>query len=66
MNAAVLVPTPTIGGTLEGAILGTAWLALRGKGRATPIPFGPFLAAGGWLQLLYGDELFDWYARLLG
>ena len=52
--------------SVVGAILGTAWLALRGKGRATPIPFGPFLALAGWLQLLYGNELLDWYAGMLG
>ena len=52
--------------SVAGAILGSAWLALRGQGRATPIPFGPFLALAGWLQLLYGDELFDWYAGMLG
>jgi leader peptidase (prepilin peptidase)/N-methyltransferase len=33
--------------SLIGAIVGGAFLALRGHDRATPIPFGPFLAAAG-------------------
>ncbi|HET9485636.1 MAG TPA: prepilin peptidase [Xanthomonadales bacterium] len=40
-----------------GAVLGSAWLLLRGKGRATPIPFGQFLAIAGWIQFVYGETL---------
>src|SRR5690606_5482556 len=29
--------------SLIGALIGGAWLAIRGRDRATPIPFGPFL-----------------------
>ncbi len=48
---------------LLGAIIGSAWLLLRGRGRATPIPFGPFLALAGWVQLLWGSWLIDAYLR---
>ena len=44
---------------LVGAIAGSIWLALRGRDRATPIPFGPFLAAGGWIQFLYGPAILE-------
>ena len=30
-------------------------LALRGQDRSTPIPFGPFIAAAGWVWFLLGD-----------
>lgn len=30
-----------------------------------PLPFGPYLALGGLVALLYGKELVDWYTRLL-
>lgn len=45
-----------------GAITGGAWLVWRGRDRATPIPFGPFLAAAGWVQYVYGAAILDWYA----
>src|SRR6201987_2571458 len=32
-----------------GAVVGIFLISLRGHSRATPIPFGPFLAAAGWL-----------------
>ncbi|ODS63097.1 MAG: methyltransferase [Arenimonas sp. SCN 70-307] len=44
-----------------GAIVGTAWLALRGQDRATPIPFGPYLAAAGWVQLMWGPQILQAY-----
>ena len=46
-----------------GACVGIVMLAARGKGRHTPIAFGPFLAAAGWLMLLFGHSL---VARYLG
>ena len=47
-----------------GAVVGVALIALRGHQRSTPIPFGPFLAAAGWLMLLFGHELVDRYLAL--
>jgi len=40
-----------------GAIVGIALIAVRGQSRSTPIPFGPFLAAAGWLVLMFGPEV---------
>jgi leader peptidase (prepilin peptidase)/N-methyltransferase len=48
---------------LAGAVVGIALMSLRGHSRATPIPFGPFLAAAGWLMLMFGPQL---VARYLG
>jgi leader peptidase (prepilin peptidase)/N-methyltransferase len=31
-----------------------------------PIPFGPFLAAAGWVWLVAGDVLLHGYVRLTG
>jgi leader peptidase (prepilin peptidase)/N-methyltransferase len=38
-----------------GAVLGLMLLRARGKTLSTPIPFGPFLAAAGLLNLLLGE-----------
>jgi leader peptidase (prepilin peptidase)/N-methyltransferase len=47
-----------------GSIVGIALLALRGRSRSTPIPFGPFLAAAGWLMLMFGQQLVAGYLGL--
>ncbi len=52
--------------SLVGAVIGTTWLALKGRDHATPIPFGPYLAGAGWIWLLYDDYLFDLYLRISG
>jgi leader peptidase (prepilin peptidase)/N-methyltransferase len=47
-----------------GALCGIVILAMKKQGRETPISFGPFLAAAGWLMLMFGHELVDRYMSL--
>jgi leader peptidase (prepilin peptidase) / N-methyltransferase len=49
-----------------GAILGILMIVLRGRDRAAPMPFGPYLAAAGWIAMLYGDQLISGYLRVSG
>jgi len=44
-----------------GAVTGIALILIRGRDRNVPIPFGPFLAAAGWIALLWGRELVTGY-----
>ena len=46
---------------LVGALVGIALIAFRRHDRNVPIPFGPYLAAAGWIAMLYGDGIIDWY-----
>jgi leader peptidase (prepilin peptidase) / N-methyltransferase len=51
-----------IAGFLFGAIFGIALIARHGsEARKRAVPFGPFLALGGLIGLLAGNELIDWY-----
>lgn len=47
--------------SMVGAIVGIGLILLRGRDRNIPIPFGPFLAAAGWLALIWGDFLQTFY-----
>jgi leader peptidase (prepilin peptidase)/N-methyltransferase len=60
----MLLPIILVAAT-SGAVVGFAMLGLRGQSRATPIAFGPFLAAGGWLMLVIGPRLVSGYLGLL-
>ena len=40
-----------------GAIVGIALMAFRRHERSVPIPFGPYLAAAGWITMLWGDQI---------
>jgi leader peptidase (prepilin peptidase)/N-methyltransferase len=44
-----------------GAIVGIAMIVFRGRDRQLPIPFGPYLAAAGWITMLYGETLWNVY-----
>jgi leader peptidase (prepilin peptidase)/N-methyltransferase len=47
---------------LAGSLVGLAMVARHGAAaRKRAIPFGPFLALGGVVGLLAGDQLVDWY-----
>ena len=47
---------------LAGSLVGLAMIARDGAAaRKRAIPFGPFLALGGVVGLLYGDQLVHWY-----
>lgn len=51
-----------LAGFLTGAVYGIALIARHGSSaRKQAVPFGPFLALGGLVGLLAGDEIVDWY-----
>ena len=48
-------------GVLTGGTVALCLLMLGRKGRKEAIPFGPFLALGGAITLLWGEPLLGWY-----
>jgi len=48
-----------------GAVLGSLTLLAAGRSRQTPIPFGPYLAAAGWIAMLWGERIVDAYFGLM-
>ncbi|HEV7269654.1 A24 family peptidase [Pseudoxanthomonas sp.] len=52
--------------SLVGAVVGSVWLAIKGRDRATPIPFGPYLAIAGWIVFFWGQQIVDAYLRFAG
>ena len=46
--------------------VGLALILLRQRDRQVPMPFGPFLAAAGWITLLWGEAIHQTYLRWLG
>lgn len=47
-----------------GMIVGFIVLKVTGKGRKTPVPFGPSIAVASIVVYFYGDVLIDWYWNL--
>ena len=51
------LPIVILGSSVVGAVVGLSLILFRQRDRAHPIPFGPYLAAAGWLALLWGPQL---------
>jgi leader peptidase (prepilin peptidase)/N-methyltransferase len=61
-----ILPMVIVLSAATGAVLGILMIALQGRDRRTPMPFGPYLAAAGWLAMMYGDALLKGYLRISG
>ncbi|MEQ8204737.1 MAG: A24 family peptidase [Woeseia sp.] len=59
------LPVIIILSALVGAIMGIGLMAVRGRDRNVPMPFGPFLAAAGWLAMLYGPQIRSWWVSVV-
>ncbi len=49
-----------------GAVVGIALIVVTKRGKNVPIPFGPYLAAAGWIAMLFGDQIISTYLGVAG
>jgi len=47
--------------SVVGAILGITLILFKKQQRGQPMPFGPYLAGAGWINLLWGNEILRFY-----
>jgi leader peptidase (prepilin peptidase)/N-methyltransferase len=55
-----------LGAAGVGAVVGISAILLKARGKGVPMAFGPYLAAAGWLALMFGPELVGSYLGLYG
>lgn len=60
------LPQIIILSAVVGATVGIALIVFRGHDRNVPIPFGPYLAAAGWISLMWGDGINRIYLLWVG
>ena len=51
--------------SVVGAVVGIVMIVALGRDRQIPIPFGPYLAAAGWIALMWGEDIVQSYLKLL-
>ncbi|HEY3732224.1 MAG TPA: A24 family peptidase [Steroidobacteraceae bacterium] len=49
---------------LAGAVVGIGLILAQRQQRGSPMPFGPYLAAAGWLVMLWGPQMVSGYLGL--
>jgi leader peptidase (prepilin peptidase)/N-methyltransferase len=48
-----------------GVVVNVTLIVARGKDRSIPIPFGPYLAAAGWITMIWGETIKNAYIDLM-
>jgi prepilin signal peptidase PulO-like enzyme (type II secretory pathway) len=50
---------------ISGSIIGLILIALQKKKMKSEVPFGPFLVAGTFFALFWGEKAFNWYLSFI-
>jgi leader peptidase (prepilin peptidase)/N-methyltransferase len=61
-----MLPLTVLLSTVVGAVVGVVLIVAGRRDRQTAIPFGPYLAAAGWISLLWGTDIMDFYLATSG
>lgn len=56
-----ILPLVILLSSIVGAVVGISLILFAGHGRQIPIPFGPYLAGGGLIALLWGKQITQAY-----
>lgn len=59
------LPLVILMSAIVGAVVGLSMMAFRNHDRSVPIPFGPYLAAAGWITMLWGETIQRTYLDLM-
>ncbi|MCK5383703.1 MAG: prepilin peptidase [Gammaproteobacteria bacterium] len=57
------LPVVILFSSVVGAVIGITLILFKGRDHSQPMPFGPFLAAAGWMTLLWGNDIIRLYLQ---
>ena len=60
-----MLPVIILMSAVVGAATGILMIVAKRHERSVPIPFGPYLAAAGWIAMMWGTEIVNWYLDLM-
>lgn len=60
-----MLPLVILLSSLVGAVVGIGMIISKRNQMDNPIPFGPYIAAAGWIALVWGNTIVDWYLGTL-
>ena len=56
-----VLPVVILFSSVVGAVIGITLILFKGRDHNQPMPYGPFLAAAGWITLLWGNDFINFY-----
>lgn len=60
-----MLPLVILLSSLVGAVVGFTMIITKHNQLTNPIPFGPYIAAAGWIAVIWGQPIVDWYLGTL-
>ncbi|MCK8046175.1 A24 family peptidase [Shewanella sp. 1CM18E] len=60
-----VLPLVILLSSLVGAVVGIALIVFKKLNQGNPIPFGPYIAAAGWIAMIWGESITNWYLSTL-
>ena len=60
-----MIPAIILMSSVVGVVVGVSLILFKQHDRNQPIPFGPYLAVAGWICLMWGDNLNQYYMTTL-
>jgi len=61
----LMLPLIIMMSAVVGAVTGILLIVFKRHERSVPIPFGPYLAAAGWIAMLWGQDIVNGYLDFL-
>ncbi|MER2018709.1 prepilin peptidase [Pseudomonas simiae] len=61
-----ILPMTLLMSSLVGVVVGLILMRLRKSHASAPMPFGPYLAIAGWIALLWGGQITNFYLQSVG
>ena len=58
-----MLPLIVLLSSVVGAVVGVILMATGRLKKDKPMPFGPFIAAAGWVTLIWGEQIINFYTR---
>jgi leader peptidase (prepilin peptidase)/N-methyltransferase len=60
-----MLPLIILLSSLVGAVVGITMIMAKRLSKGNPIPFGPYIALAGWIALVWGHDILNWYLSTL-
>ena len=60
-----LLPLIILLASFSGILLTCTHMVIKRSYKSVPIPFGPYLAIAGWVAMLWGNEIMEYYLTIL-
>jgi leader peptidase (prepilin peptidase)/N-methyltransferase len=61
-----MLPLVILLASISGIVFSITHMAIKKEYKSVPIPFGPYLAVAGWIALIWGGEIMQFYFIVMG